>query len=95
MRSLTAEQVIWHSRGSSSIVEVAVSLAAFVEVLRGAGQGEWGDGRSNCSAAACGGITRVRRIDLRPSCEYQQVPMNGGELARFRFALRGRGVQQE
>jgi hypothetical protein len=52
MRSLTAEQVIWHPRGSSSIVEVAVSLAAFVEVMLGAGQWEWGDGRSNCSAAA-------------------------------------------
>lgn len=39
-------------RGSSSMVEVAVSLAAFVAVLGVAGQWEWGDGRSNCSAAA-------------------------------------------
>jgi hypothetical protein len=39
MRSLIAEQVIWQSRGSSSIVEVAVLLAAFVGVLHGAGKG--------------------------------------------------------
>jgi hypothetical protein len=54
MCSLTAEQVIWQSRGSSSIVEVAVSHATFVEMLRGAGQGEWGDARLNCSATAAG-----------------------------------------
>jgi hypothetical protein len=35
MRSLTAERVTWRSRGSSSIVEVAPSLAAFVGVLCG------------------------------------------------------------
>jgi hypothetical protein len=39
MRSLTAEMVIWQCRGSSSIVEVAASLAAFVGVLRGAEKG--------------------------------------------------------
>ena len=52
MRSLTAEPVIWQSRGSSSIVEVAVSLAAFVEMLRGAAQAEWADATLNFSAAA-------------------------------------------
>src|SRR5580658_6483387 len=60
MRCLTAEMVIWQCRGSSSIVEVASSLAAFVGVLRGA-ERACGDGRLNCRVAVAGGQIHLLR----------------------------------